>query len=51
MYKDVKMVNFSKKLKFINQNDCIMTASRFQGFLITLKWGYRLGNGGLIEWR
>ena len=26
-----------------------MTASGFQGFLKMLKWGYRLGNGGLLE--
>ena len=49
MHKDVKLINFSKKLKLTNQNDCIMTAPRFQIFLNLLKWGYKLGNSGLLE--
>ena len=40
MHKDVKLINFSKKLKLTNQNDCIMTAPKLQTFLNLLKWGY-----------
>ena len=46
-----KNVKINKKLKLTNQNDNIMTAPRFQIFLNLLKWGYRLGNSGLLERR
>ena len=44
-----KIAKFNKNLKLTNQNDNIMTAPRFQIFLNLLKWGYRLGNSGLLE--
>ena len=49
MHKNVKLINFSKKLKLTNHNDYKMTSLKLQTFLNLLKWGYRLGNGSLLE--
>ena len=40
MHKDVKLINFSKKLKLTNHNDYKMTSLKLQTFLNLLKWGY-----------
>ena len=48
MHKNVKLINFSKKLKLTNHNDYKMTSLKLQTFLNLLKWGCKIENATKI---